>query len=228
MNSNDVRIVLEAALLCAQEPMPVSQMRKLFDDEVGADTIKTCLEELSSEWAGRGLSLVLLASGWRFQSRPEMATYLGRLSPEKTPRYSRATLETLTIIAYRQPVTRGDIEDIRGVTVSSQLVKTLEDRGWIEVIGHKDALGRPALFGTTKAFLDDFGLSSLDQLPSLLNDDGQIADGVQSEIPFEPTSVEPMSPVLEDASVETIEKTPPPIGDASTVTPATESDQAST
>jgi segregation and condensation protein B len=185
MNSNDVRIVIEAALLCAQEPMPIGQLRRLFDDEVGADTLKTALEELGENWHGRGLTLVSLATGWRFQSSPDMALYFSRLSPEKTPRYSRATLETLTIIAYRQPVTRGDIEEIRGVTVSSQVVKTLEDRGWIEVIGHKDVVGRPALFGTTKAFLNDLGLNSLDQLPNLVSAENALADSIQSEITFD-------------------------------------------
>jgi segregation and condensation protein B len=188
MNSNDVRIVIEAALLCAQEPMPIGQLRRLFDDEVGADTLKTALEELGESWHGRGLTLVSLATGWRFQSSPDMALYFSRLSPEKTPRYSRATLETLTIIAYRQPVTRGDIEEIRGVTVSSQVVKTLEDRGWIEVIGHKDVVGRPALFGTTKAFLNDLGLNSLDQLPNLVSAENALADVIQSEITFDENS----------------------------------------
>jgi segregation and condensation protein B len=193
MNSNDVRIVIEAALLCAQEPMPIGQLRRLFDDEVGADTLKTALEELGESWGGRGLTLVSLATGWRFQSSPEMALYFSRLSPEKTPRYSRATLETLTIIAYRQPVTRGDIEEIRGVTVSSQVVKTLEDRGWIEVIGHKDVVGRPALFGTTKAFLNDLGLNSLDQLPNLVSAENALADVIQSEITFDENA--PVLPV---------------------------------
>ncbi len=198
MNSNDVRIVIEAALLCAQEPMPIGQLRRLFDDEVGADTLKTALDDLGASWSGRGLTLVSLATGWRFQSSPDMALYFGRLSPEKTPRYSRATLETLTIIAYRQPVTRGDIEEIRGVTVSSQVVKTLEDRGWIEVIGHKDVVGRPALFGTTKAFLNDLGLNSLDQLPNLVSAESGLADVVQSEIAFdESVSATPGGPVLE-------------------------------
>jgi segregation and condensation protein B len=213
MNSNDVRVVIEAALLCAQEPMPVGQLRKLFDDEVGADTIKTSLELLRDEWNGRGLQLVSLATGWRFQSTPDMAQFLGRLSPEKAPRYSRATLETLTIVAYRQPVTRGDIEEIRGVTVASQIIKTLEDRGWIEVIGHKDVVGRPSLFGTTKQFLNDFGLHSLDQLPSLFNEDGTLNDQVQAEIAFEgsaeqiasaPDQVDPR-PVTESSAVQTVD-----------------------
>jgi len=148
-------------------------MKKLFletddqSDVVGADTIKTMLEQIRSDWSDKGIELVSLATGWRFQSRPEMRAYIDRLNPEKPPRYSRATLETLAIIAYRQPVTRGDIEEIRGVTVSSQMIKSLEDRGWIETIGHRDVPGRPALFATTRQFLSDLGLNSLDQLPPL-------------------------------------------------------------
>jgi segregation and condensation protein B len=139
----------------------------LFDDAVGADTIKQLLGDLKLDWMQRGVELVQVASGWRFQSRPEMREFLDRMNPEKPPRYTRATLETLAIIAYRQPVTRGDMEDIRGVTISAQIIKQLEDRGWIEVIGHRDAPGRPALFATTRQFLDDMGLASLDQLPLL-------------------------------------------------------------
>jgi segregation and condensation protein B len=142
-------------------------MLALFDEGLGLDTLKVLLQELQQDWAQRGVELVSVATGWRFQSRPEMREYLDRLHPEKPPRYTRATLETLAIIAYRQPVTRGDIEDIRGVTVNSLLLKQLEDRGWVEVIGHRDAIGRPALFATTKHFLDDLGLESLDQLPLL-------------------------------------------------------------
>ena len=189
MNTHDAKLVIEAALLCAQEPMSIAQIRRLFDDEIGADTIKTQLENLSLQWRGRGLRLVPLASGWRFQSSPEMAQYFLRLTPEKTPRYSRATLETLTIIAYRQPVTRGDIEEIRGVTVSSQLIKTLEERGWIEVIGHKDVLGRPALFATTKQFLNDLGLNTLNQLPEMLTGNGELIDGTQNVIAFDEPQV---------------------------------------
>jgi segregation and condensation protein B len=153
--------------------MPIAELRKLFDDEIGADTVRFVLEELRQEWSGRGVELIGLASGWRFQTRPEMREYLDRLNPERAPRYSRAVLETLAIIAYRQPVTRGDIEDIRGVTVAATVVKTLEDRGWIETIGHRDTPGRPALFGTTKLFLDDLGLASLSELPAL-GDDGSV------------------------------------------------------
>jgi segregation and condensation protein B len=142
-------------------------MELLFDAAVGADTLKRLLSELQDQWAGRGVELVQVASGWRFQSRPEMRPYLDRLHPEKPPKYSRATLETLAIIAYRQPVTRGDMEDIRGVTINSLLLKQLEDRGWIEVIGHRETVGRPALYATTRQFLDDLGLASLDRLPTL-------------------------------------------------------------
>jgi segregation and condensation protein B len=167
MNTADAKRVLEAALICSQQPLQLREMRVLFEDGLGLDTIKVLLHELQLEWMHRGVELVSVASGWRFQSRPEMREYLDRLHPEKPPRYTRATLETLAIIAYRQPVTRGDIEDIRGVTVNSLLLKQLEDRSWIEVIGHRETIGRPALFATTKHFLDDLGLNSLDQLPLL-------------------------------------------------------------
>jgi len=168
MNTEEAKIVLEAALLCASQPLSVGELRKLFDDEIDADTIRGLLEELRMQWSGRGVELSALATGWRFQSAPQMALYLGRLNPEKPPRYSRALLETLAIIAYRQPVTRGDIEEIRGVTVAGHLVRTLEERGWVEVIVHKDVLGRPELLGTTRQFLDDLGLRSLADLPPLL------------------------------------------------------------
>ena len=167
MNTQDAKRVLETALICAHQPMPLRDMRALFAEEVGADTLRGLLDELGQDWSGRGVELVPVASGWRFQSRPEMREYLDRLHPEKPPRYSRATMETLAIIAYRQPVTRGDIEDIRGVTVNSQIIKQLEDRGWVEVIGHRETAGRPGLFATTRQFLDDLGLASLDQLPLL-------------------------------------------------------------
>jgi len=169
MNDSEAILVLETALLCAVQPMQISDMRKLFgdDEQFDSGTVRRLLETLQGNWADGGLELVQLASGWRFQSRPSMQRYLERLSPEKPPKYSRAVMETLAIVAWRQPVTRGDIEDIRGVTVSSQIVKALEDRGWIEVIGHRDAPGRPALFGTTRQFLDDLGLRALDELPPL-------------------------------------------------------------
>ncbi len=152
--------------------MPLSDLRKLFEGEdVSADDLRRYLGLLALEWEDRGLELASMAGGWRFQSRPGMQRYLARLTPEKPPKYSRAVLETLAIIAWRQPVTRGDIEDIRGVTVSSQIVRTLEERGWIEVLGHRDAPGRPALLGTTRQFLDDLGLKALDELPALEDQD---------------------------------------------------------
>ncbi|RPH58229.1 MAG: SMC-Scp complex subunit ScpB [Burkholderiales bacterium] len=168
MNTQEAKIVIETALLCAQQPMSIAELRRLFDEEIAADTVRALLDELGLDWEGRGVQLAALATGWRFQSTPQMAPYLERLNPEKPPRYSRALMETLAIIAYRQPVTRGDIEEIRGVTVASQLIKTLEDRGWVEVIGHKDVLGRPELLGTTRQFLDDLGLRALGELPPLL------------------------------------------------------------
>ncbi|MFZ3126454.1 MAG: SMC-Scp complex subunit ScpB [Rhodoferax sp.] len=220
MNMAEAKRVLETALICSQQPLPLRDMRTLFNDSLGADTLKSLLEELKDDWAAKGVELVSVATGWRFQSRPEMREYLDRLHPEKPPRYTRATLETLAIIAYRQPVTRGDMEDIRGVTISSLLIKQLEDRGWVEVIGHREAPGRPALFATTKQFLDDLGLQSLDQLPLLENvahaenafgaladvveesiaepetDDGVVGDAkLQLDIPLEPNSPD-MSPNL--------------------------------
>ncbi|ARN20713.1 SMC-Scp complex subunit ScpB [Piscinibacter gummiphilus] len=167
MNTQDAKRVLETALICAQQPLPLRDMRTLFADELGADTLRNLLDELTRDWSDRGVELVALSTGWRFQSRPEMRDYLDRLNPEKPPKYSRAVMETLAIMAYRQPVTRGDIEDIRGVTVSSQIIKQLEDRGWIEAIGYREAPGRPALYATTRQFLDDLGLASLEQLPAL-------------------------------------------------------------
>ncbi|MBN9411554.1 MAG: SMC-Scp complex subunit ScpB [Burkholderiales bacterium] len=167
MNSTQAKRVLETALICSQQPLPLRDLRQLFDDELGADSIRALLEDIQLEWAQRGVELVSVATGWRFQSRPEMRSFLDRLHPEKPPRYTRAALETLAIIAYRQPVTRGDMEDIRGVTINSMILKQLEDRGWVEVIGHREAIGRPALYATTRQFLDDLGLSSLDQLPEL-------------------------------------------------------------
>ena len=182
MNTTDAKRVLETALICAPQAMPVREMEVLFDAEVGPDTIKRLLSELQDEWAGRGVELVQVASGWRFQSRPEMRPFLDRLHPEKPPKYTRATLETLAIIAYRQPVTRGDMEDIRGVTINSVLLKQLEDRGWVEVIGHRETVGRPALYATTRQFLDDLGLQSLDQLPIL--EEGKLESAALEQIEF--------------------------------------------
>ena len=180
MNSVDAKRILETALICASQPVSVRDLRMLFNDMLGADSIKALLQELQQDWMQKGVELVCVASGWRFQSRPEMREYLDRLHPEKPPRYTRATLETLAIIAYRQPVTRGDIEDIRGVTVNSLIIKQLEDRGWVEVIGHRETVGRPALFATTRQFLDDLGLQSLNQLPML--DDTRAQAGVMQSL----------------------------------------------
>ncbi len=167
MNTTDALRVLETALICATQPLTVRELGTLFDGEIAPDTLKSLLADLQLQWTGRGVELVQVASGWRFQSRPELRPFLDRLHPEKPPKYSRAAMETLAIIAYRQPVTRGDMEDIRGVTINSMILKQLEDRGWIEVIGHRETVGRPALFATTRQFLDDLGLASLDQLPPL-------------------------------------------------------------
>ena len=167
MNTAEAKRILETALICARQPLTLRDMRALFDGALAADTLKTLLADLQNDWAQRGVELVCVASGWRFQSRPEMRPWLERLHPEKPPRYTRATLETLAIIAYRQPVTRGDIEDIRGVTVSTQTIKQLEERGWVEVIGYRETVGRPGLYATTRQFLDDLGLASLEQLQTL-------------------------------------------------------------
>ena len=166
-NPTEAKTILEAALLASPEPVSLADLRRLFDDQVGGDTLKNLLDELREEWGGRAVELVSLASGWRFQTRPEFQPFAEKLQPEKPPRYSRAVMETLAIIAYRQPVTRGDIEDTRGVVVSTQIIQTLENRGWIDVVGHRDTPGRPALYATTRSFLDDLGLLSLQELPPL-------------------------------------------------------------
>jgi segregation and condensation protein B len=198
MNSAQAKRVLETALICTQQALPLRELRTLFNDAIGADTIKQLLLELQLEWEQRGVELVQVASGWRFQSRPQMREFLDRLHPEKPPRYSRATLETLAIIAYRQPVTRADMEDIRGVTINSLIIKQLEDRGWVEVIGHREAPGRPALFATTRQFLDDLGLLSLDQLPLQSKDIAQrLAQGIQ---PDDGLETSPMQGLLIDTS----------------------------
>lgn len=204
MNSVEAKRVLETALICAPQPLTVRELRTLFADMLGADTLKALLLELQQDWAQRGVELVQVASGWRFQSRPEMRTFLDRLHPEKPQKYSRATLETLAIIAYRQPVTRGDIEDIRGVTVNSLIIKQLEDRGWVEVIGHRETAGRPALLATTRQFLDDLGLSSLDQLPAL-QDPGaqaQVIDAMAADL-----GAEPVTPAEGEAVSHAVEAT---------------------
>ena len=206
MNTADAKRILETALICSSQPLPVRDMRVLFDDELGADTIKSLLLELQEDWAQRGLELVSVGSGWRFQSRPEMRDHLDRLHPEKPPRYTRAALETLAIIAYRQPATRGDMEDIRGVTINSMILKQLEDRGWVEVIGHRETVGRPALYATTRQFLDDLGLASLDQLPLIetpaqqaaLVDALEQASGEQQGLPID-AAAEPEAATEGDA-----------------------------
>ena len=167
MNTVDGKRVLETALICAQQPVSLREMGVLFNGTLNLDSIKLLLEDLQNDWSDRGVELVHVATGWRFQSRPQMREFLDRLHPEKPPRYTRATLETLAIIAYRQPVTRGDMEDIRGVTINSLILKQLEDRGWVDVIGHRETVGRPALYATTKQFLDDLGVGSLNELPPM-------------------------------------------------------------
>ena len=201
MNTVDAKRVLETALICAQQPVPLRELRVLFHDALGSDTLKLLLQELQLEWSQRGVELVQVATGWRFQSRPEMREYLDRLHPEKPPRYTRATMETLAIIAYRQPVTRGDIEDIRGVTVNSLIVKQLEDRGWVEVIGHRETVGRPALFATTKQFLDDMGLQSLDQLP-VLDDPSGNANVLEAMAAAAQGVIDPEPELLESAEAD--------------------------
>ena len=203
MNTAQAKRVLETALLTAGQPLSLRDLRVLFDDALGADTLRLMLQDLELEWAGKGLELTRVASGWRFQSRPELRVYLDRLHPEKPPKYTRAVLETLAIIAYRQPVTRGDMEDIRGVTIGSQIIKQLEDRGWVEVIGHRETVGRPSLFATTRQFLDDLGLASLDQLPLLSQVDSPMSAlaGMLDESPAQ------ASLSLEEALAESAELT---------------------
>ncbi len=191
---DEAKRVLEAALLASQEPLQVQEMKRLFDQELGVDILRKLLEEVRQEWQGRPVELVNTASGWRFQTRAEFQPYLEKLLPEKAPRYSRAVMETLAIIAYRQPVTRGDIEDIRGVTVSSQIIQALESRGWIDTVGHRETPGRPALYATTRRFLDDLGLRSLEELPPL--------EEVAKTLQLEPASMQQVS----EAEVRVVEE----------------------
>ena len=216
MNTAQAKRVLEAALLTAGQPLSLRDLRVLFDDALGADTLRLMLQDLELEWVGKGLELTRVASGWRFQSRPELRVYLDRLHPEKPPKYTRAVLETLAIIAYRQPVTRGDMEDIRGVTIGSQIIKQLEDRGWVEVIGHRETVGRPSLFATTRQFLDDLGLASLDQLPLLSQVDSPMSAlaGMLDESPAQ------ASLSLEEALAESADSTL--AGEPSSAAPSTE------
>lgn len=192
----NVKKVLEAALLSSQEPLPVAELKKLFDVELSTDTLRRTLDELRRECEGRGIELVHVASGWRFRARPEYQQYLDRLNPQKPPRYSRAVLETLAIIAYRQPVTRGDIEEIRGVVVSANIIRALEARGWVEVVGHKEVPGRPELLATTKSFLDDLNVTSLEELPPL-DDLGSLVERT-AELPRPPAAEEPEPAVIEE------------------------------
>ena len=233
MNTADAKRILETALICSAQPLPVRDLRVLFDDELGADTIKALLLELQQDWTQRGLELVSVGTGWRFQSRAEMRDHLDRLHPEKPPRYTRAALETLAIIAYRQPVTRGDMEDIRGVTINSMIIKQLEDRNWIEVIGHRETVGRPGLFATTRQFLDDLGLESLDQLPEIDNPAQQnalldaltAAAGEQSALPIdEPDAASLFDIEVNGAEIEEVEvDVDATAGNAVTEAPPTES-----
>ena len=223
MNTADAKRILETALICSTQPLPVRELRVLFDDELGADTIKSLLIELQEDWTQRGLELVSVGSGWRFQSRPEMRDHLDRLHPEKPPRYTRAALETLAIIAYRQPVTRGDIEEIRGVAVNSQTIKMLEDRGWIDVLGHREVPGRPALLGTTRQFLDDLGLGSLDQLPVIESPAQQSAllDALAEAVSPDQSALPMDGAPPEDAQDDGAEAAPAgaPAADTTTTTP---------
>ncbi|HTY99976.1 MAG TPA: SMC-Scp complex subunit ScpB [Rhodocyclaceae bacterium] len=190
----DYKLVLETALLSAGEPMPLPELKKLFDEEFDDDTWRTLLDDLRRDWANRGVELVQVATGWRFQTRPEYQDFLDRLKNEKPAKYSRAVMETLAIIAYRQPVTRGDIEDIRGVAVSPNVLKTLEARGWIDVVGHRDAPGRPALHATTRKFLDDLGLRSLSELPPLTEIERVMDLAESAEIPAPAPQEQPAAP----------------------------------
>lgn len=210
------RIVLETALLASAEPLSLPQLRKLFDDDLDGDVLRRLLDELRTEWDGRGVELASVASGWRFQTRPQYQFVIERLNPQKPPRYSRAVLETLAIIAYRQPVTRGDIEDIRGVSVAATVLKALESRGWIEQVGHREVPGRPSLYATTRQFLDDLGLRALSELPPLEDlgtllerlpaiegGGAAVADGVDEDS-TEPVEVPVNEEVDDEAESETV------------------------
>ena len=220
MNTLDAKRVLETALLCAAQPLSVRELRQLFNDELGADTLKTLLQDVQDDWTQRGIELVQVASGWRMQSRPEMRDFLDRLHPEKPPKYSRAAMETLAIIAYRQPVTRGDMEDIRGVTINSLVLKQLEDRGWVEVIGHRETVGRPMLYATTKQFLDDLGVASLDQLPPL-ESPGAVSEFFNTSSTEEvdsaqmPMPLEDVAETLAETLQPSLEELPPDASDES-------------
>jgi segregation and condensation protein B len=197
LDPGQLKTVVEAVLLVSQEPLPLSELKKLFDQEPSSDTLRRVLEDLRRDWQGRGVELTQVASGWRFRARPEIQKFIERLNPQKPLRYSRAVLETLAIIAYRQPCTRGDIEEIRGVVVSPSIIKALETRGWIDIVGHKEVPGRPELFATTRAFLDDLNLSSLEELPPL-DDLGSLVETVQAAVARPAAAETPVPEVLEE------------------------------
>jgi segregation and condensation protein B len=201
LSPGEVKQILETALLTSQEPLPLSELRKLFEDELGSGVLGRLLEEMRKDWEGKGVELVNIAGGWRFQARPQMQKFLDRLNPQKPPRYSRAVLETLAIISYRQPVTRGDIEEIRGVAVSGSIIRTLESRGWISTVGHREVPGRPALYGTTREFLSDLNLRCLEELPPL-EDLGSLVErqenmGLASSLRPKPTEGDTVQPEQE-------------------------------
>jgi segregation and condensation protein B len=207
LSPSEIKVVLEAALLAAQEPLPVSELKKMFDDEVDSDTLRLLLEELRAAWTDRGVELVVTASGWRFQTKASLQKFLERIHPDRAPRYSRAVLETLAIVAYRQPVTRGDIESVRGVSVSTEVVRRLEERGWVEVIGHKEVPGRPALYATTKTFLDDLGLRSLEELPPL-EEIAKSLDLTQIPAPAPQPAPDPSAETSAETPAEAVQTSP--------------------
>jgi segregation and condensation protein B len=188
MDVQELKNIIEAAILAAGEPVSLERLQGLFDEESrpANEDFRAALAALAEDCSGRGVELVEVASGWRFQSRKDLAPWVSRLWEEKAPRYSRAFLETLALIAYRQPITRAEIEDIRGVAVGTNIVKSLTERGWVRVVGHRDVPGKPALYATTRAFLDYFNLKSLDDLPTLaelrdidkLNAELDLAEGI--------------------------------------------------
>jgi segregation and condensation protein B len=196
LDLEQIKKVLEAALLVSQEPLPIVELKKLFDEELAIDVLRRVLDDLRKDWQDRGVELTQVASGWRFRARPEYQPFLDRLNPQKPPRYSRAVLETLAIIAYRQPVTRGDIEELRGVVVSANIIRALEARGWVEVVGHKEVPGRPELLATTKAFLDDLNVGSIEELPPL--------DDLGSLVERAPVAPQPL--VAAEPEVEMVEE----------------------
>jgi len=197
LDLGNVKTVVEAVLLVSQEPLPLSELKKLFDEEPSSDALRRVLEELRQDWQGRGVELTRVASGWRFRARPEIQKFIERINPQKPLRYSRAVLETLAIIAYRQPCTRGDIEEIRGVVVSPNIIKALEARGWVDVVGHKEVPGRPELFATTRSFLDDLNLASLEELPPL-DDLGSLVETVQAAVATPTLAERPDPEVIEE------------------------------